>query len=301
MEASNKLTVFHQAQNQLGEGVVWISELDSVLWVDIESRLILRKSLDGDHFQSWQLTRKPTAIAPWVGTCLMVATESGLSLFDMANGNEHELLAIYDLGGDVRMNDGTVDPFGRFWVGSMHVSGTEPVGKLYCVHADGKVTVALEGIGICNGIVFADQGRTMYFADSAEGTIYKCHVNIDKGEVGKCELFAAAGLTDGTPDGAAIDNEGYLWSCQWDGWSVARFAPDGSLESSLRLPVQRPTRCAFGGSDGGVLFITTARTGLDESALAEQPSAGSLMAVRPGISGPESASVTADIARPICW
>jgi hypothetical protein len=39
----------------------------------------------------------------------------------------------------------------------------------------------------------------------------------------------------------------------------------------------RPTSCAFGDTGGGTLFVTTARDGLDEAALAWQPDAGRLL------------------------
>ena len=42
--------------------------------------------------------------------------------------------------------------------------------------------------------------------------------------------------------------------------------PDGSLLSTIPLPVDRPTSCAFGDTGGGTLFVTTAREGLDEAA-----------------------------------
>jgi sugar lactone lactonase YvrE len=45
------------------------------------------------------------------------------------------------------------------------------------------------------------------------------------------------------------------------------------------VPADRPTSCAFGGADRKTLFITTARHGLDEIALARQPDAGRVFRV----------------------
>lgn len=300
MKSVEEISVFHKDQNKLGEGVIWISAIGSILWVDIEGcSLYCKRILDG-KVRSWRLARRPTAIAPWQGTCLMLVTETGLSLFDMDKGVERELLSLCDLGGPARMNDGGVDPSGRFWVGSMSQSGTGQEGKLYCVNVDGCVSVALEGIGICNGIVFADDGRTMYFADSAAGVIYRCRMDPVTGEIKEKQLFVAADAAEGSPDGAAIDNDGYLWSCRWDGWSIARFAPDGTLVKSVSLPVQRPTRCAFGNVDNATLYVTTARIGLDQETLLGQPLAGCVLAVGPGISGAEQISVAAEISKPLC-
>ena len=46
--------------------------------------------------------------------------------------------------------------------------------------------------------------------------------------------------------------------------------------------VSKPTACTFGGSDLATLFVTTTREGLAADA---EPLAGSLFAVRPGVTG----------------
>jgi L-arabinonolactonase len=65
----------------------------------------------------------------------------------------------------------------------------------------------------------------------------------------------------------------------WGGAAVNQYRPDGTLKASVTLPVDRPTSCAFGGADGATLFVTTAREGLDEAALARQPHAGHVLAI----------------------
>jgi sugar lactone lactonase YvrE len=45
------------------------------------------------------------------------------------------------------------------------------------------------------------------------------------------------------------------------------------------------TCCAFGGARLDQLFVTTALTGLDAGALAEQPHAGALFAIEVGVTG----------------
>jgi sugar lactone lactonase YvrE len=62
---------------------------------------------------------------------------------------------------------------------------------------------------------------------------------------------------------------------------VTRWDPaTGKKLGSIPLPVARVTSCCFGGDDLGDLYITTARTGLEESALRDQPDAGRLFVVR---------------------
>jgi sugar lactone lactonase YvrE len=97
--------------------------------------------------------------------------------------------------------------------------------------------------------------------------------------------FATFPRFRGLPDGATVDAEGGLWVAHWDGWRVSRVRPDGTLDRSIRLPIPRPTCCAFGGDDLGTLFITSARTGLDDETLACAPRSDGLFSLRGGVFG----------------
>ena len=66
---------------------------------------------------------------------------------------------------------------------------------------------------------------------------------------------------------------------------MIRFTPDGRIDREIHLPVSQVTMCAFGGPDLRTLFITTAREGLDDTALAREPLAGGLFAVDAGVQG----------------
>jgi sugar lactone lactonase YvrE len=71
---------------------------------------------------------------------------------------------------------------------------------------------------------------------------------------------------------------------------VTRFTPEGKVDREIRLPVSKVTSMAFGGDDYRTLFITSAKIGLDAAALAEQPLAGALFSVTPGVQGLPAAS-----------
>jgi sugar lactone lactonase YvrE len=90
---------------------------------------------------------------------------------------------------------------------------------------------------------------------------------------------------DGLPDGLAVDADGCVWVCLFGGGAVRRYAPDGSLEAHLPLPVTCPTCPAFGGADLATLYITTARHRLSPGQLTAEPLAGALLACRPGARG----------------
>lgn len=71
-------------------------------------------------------------------------------------------------------------------------------------------------------------------------------------------LFARYGPSDGIPDGSTVDADGYLWSSHWAGWRVTHYAPDGTIDRVIEMPVRTLTSCAFGGVHLGTLYVTSA-------------------------------------------
>jgi sugar lactone lactonase YvrE len=69
------------------------------------------------------------------------------------------------------------------------------------------------------------------------------------------------------------------------GGRVVRYAPDGTVDRVLHLPVPRPTRCAFVGPDLATLAVTSARAGLDARTLSDAPLSGQVLLVAPGTRG----------------
>jgi sugar lactone lactonase YvrE len=66
---------------------------------------------------------------------------------------------------------------------------------------------------------------------------------------------------------------------------LVRYDPMGAIERIIELPVSRGTSCMFGGENLDVLYVTTMRDTLTAEQLAEEPLAGSLLALRPGVKG----------------
>jgi sugar lactone lactonase YvrE len=185
-----------------------------------------------------------------------------------------------------RFNDGKCDPAGRLWGGTMRLDASAPAGSLYRIDASSTATVMDGGFTVSNGLDWSPDGRRLYFADSAAGHVYAYDFDARHGGVSNRRILVALPAQDGRPDGLAVDSEGTIWVAIWDGWSVRRYAPDGTLLETVRLPVPRPTSVCFGGPDLKTLFVTTARVRLPARVLAEAPLSGSLFAMRtetPGI------------------
>jgi sugar lactone lactonase YvrE len=134
-------------------------------------------------------------------------------------------------------------------------------------------------------MAFATDRETFWYADTHARTIWKCRMNPEDGSLIEQEVFAEYFSEPGRPDGACIDAEGFYWVAVVDGWRLDRFSPDGNLERSLAVPFQKPSCPAFGGKDLSLLYVTSISRGSSTPLEPDQPDAGKLIALEPGISG----------------
>ncbi|MEP7057373.1 MAG: SMP-30/gluconolactonase/LRE family protein, partial [Caldimonas sp.] len=102
-------------------------------------------------------------------------------------------------------------------------------------------------------------------------------------------VFVEMNEYPGRPDGAAVDADGCYWTCATDAGALLRFTPQGSLDRALRVPVAKPTMCAFGGTDLGDLYVTSLTPARPVDGY-DADVAGALLLLRPGVRGlPEQA------------
>ncbi len=268
-----------RAQNRLGEGPCWDPAAKRLYWFDIKARRLFW--LSHGEAGSWDLPVRASAAAVRRDGGLLVAAETGVCDFDVESGVLTVRLPV-GLEPGFRTNDGKIDGAGRFWWSTMDDDGGKRPGKLYRYDPDGRCDVHADAISIANTVSSSPDGRTFYLADSAEQTIYAYDLDTD-GALSNRRVFAHT--EEGSPDGSAVDAEGYLWNAQWGAWRVVRYAPDGRIDRIVPMPVEQPSSCAFGGPDLSILYITSARDGLPDEVLARQPLAGSLFAFEPGVKG----------------
>ena len=269
----------------LGECPLWDERDQSLWWVDSRAPALRHWSPGTPTAVSFALPEVLGSIALRAGGGLLAATRSGLHSFDPASG---VLVALVDPEShlpDNRFNDGRCDRRGRFIAGSMSDLSREPSGALYRFDPDGSCSRLLDGIIVPNSLAFSPDGRTLYFADTWRERIFAFDYDPDNGAISRQRVFANTTGHQGRPDGSCVDAEGYLWNCEYGGWRVLRYAPDGRIDGAIPVPVANPTCCCFGGPDLRTLYITSATQRLTAAQLAEQPLAGSLFAVRPGVAG----------------
>jgi len=120
-----------------------------------------------------------------------------------------------------------------------------------------------------NELTMCSRTGTLYIAAADSGAIYAA-----PREHGSVRRLATVPKGSGRVGGLAVDASGGVWAALRGGWSVVRFAADGSMDRVLALPVPSPTAVAIGGSDGDHLFITSERQALAREALDAAPLSG---------------------------
>jgi len=275
-----------QPRCSVGESPVFDAATNRLYWVDVrDTPAIHMVSLDTGQGHSWPLQEDIGSLVLAGGHRLLVALRSGFAFFDCASG---ALTPIFDPESTMpqtRLNDGKCDARGRLWCGSMNPESGLAEGSLYMVDGDLRCTRVLPDWLTPNGMTWSLDNATMFIADTRRGCIDAFDFDLARGTLGERRTFADLGAFPGGPDGATTDAEGYLWSAQFDGGCLIRYAPDGRMDRVLRLPVSRPASCAFGGPGYRQLFVTTATRGLSAAQLHAEPLAGRVLVLDVGVAG----------------
>ncbi|MFC5412754.1 SMP-30/gluconolactonase/LRE family protein [Larkinella bovis] len=272
---------------QLGEGPVWDAAKKRILWLDIlpgEIHSFYPESGEHREFKTGQMAG---AIALLPSGNFIAALQHGFHEISLEN---ETVVPIADPEAHLtenRFNDGKRDPAGRFWAGTMALDERPGAGALYMLNEDGSVSLKVENVTCSNGLAWSLDHRLLYYIDSPTRQVVAYDYELGTGEITNRRVVIQFGEADGFPDGMTIDEKGMLWIALWDGWKVVRCNPDtGERLQQIDLPAARITSCTFGGDSLEDLYITSAKTGLTERELREQPLAGCLFVVKnTGIKG----------------
>ncbi|EPH45375.1 SMP-30/gluconolactonase/LRE family protein [Streptomyces aurantiacus] len=256
---------------ELGEGPTWDPVAGHLIWVDIlNSRVHTYDPATGGR-TVLATEQHVGAAKPRAGGGLVVNLRDGIGLYG-PDGAFSWL--VRDPVAGRRGNDAAVAPDGALWAGTMRYDEAPGGGSLTRVAPDGTATEVFPDVAVSNGTGWSPDGTLMYYVDSPTRRIDVCRMDgqrvVDRRE------FTVVAEGDGFPDGLTVDADGCVWVALWDGGQVRRYTPSGALDRVLRLPVPRPTACAFGGRDLRDLYVTTARVGLDRP----HPMAGSVLVIR---------------------
>ena len=273
------------AQAQLGEGPLWDDRRQRLLFVDIMRGHVHEFDPATESDRIHMIGQPVGAVALTTRGDWVLATKSGFSRLDPERGDVSPVATVEADQPKNRMNDGNVDSRGRFWAGTMGMGGLRDRGALYRLDPDGSVTRILTGVSTSNGIDWSPDDRLMYYVDTPTGRVDCFDFDVEAGTVRNRRPFVTIPPDQGAPDGLVVDADGHVWVALWKGGAVHRYAPDGRLDQVVRFPVTLTTKPAFGGSDLGDLFVTSAWIELKDDARARQPMAGGVFRLRPGAKG----------------
>lgn len=299
----------------LGESPRWNAHEARLYWVDIAANAMHRWDSRSGMIERRCFDAPVACFAFRTGGGMVLGMKDGCALLDDWGGVPRPF------GGQIlagkphhRMNDGRCDAAGNFWVGSVNGAKDTPDAALYRLDAAGELTAVEGAMMTCNGAAFysglpaqsiegdkssgVSSSLPLDRSSGFDGARF-CHADTPSHAV---RVYDAAGATLsnrrilhqfehgvgpglGRPDGGSFDEEGCYWTALFDGWRVVRLSPAGEILADIALSIQRPTMIAFGGVDRKTAFVTSARTGLCEAELSQQPHAGDVFAFRVGVPG----------------
>jgi len=245
---------------QCGEGAVWSVETGTLLYVDIPGRSVYEYDPDGPS-RSWLLDSPVGCVAVHESGSIVVVLPDGFHLLDRQSGDVSPLCLLDEPDPRQRFNDGAVDSVGRFWAGTMLTNAPEPekIGRVWRLGPGGIGGPFFDPLYTPNGMTFSPDGKRMYLSDSHPDrqTVWVFDYDPDTGEPSNGRLFVDMHSMAGRPDGAAMDSEGCYWLACVEGREIARFDPTGRVDRLIPVPLGKPTKVAFGGSDMKTLYVTS--------------------------------------------
>lgn len=262
------------AAARVGEGPVWDRETGLLLWVDIVSGQIHTSDPTNGRTRTLTVPTMVGAAAPREAGGFVAATTEGFAVVDDAGGLDTRCPILPD---GIRMNDAKVDSAGRFWAGSTAMDFADGQGALHLLRPDWSTESVIEGLTQPNGLGWSPDDRTFYLVDTARRILLAFDFDRNTAELSGAKVLVRYQEPD-TPDGLCVDADGRLWIAMWGSGRLERRLADGTLDGVIELPVVQPTCCAFGGVSLDILYVTSAREGMDPADLIDSPD-GSVLAV----------------------
>jgi sugar lactone lactonase YvrE len=251
-----------QANNHLGEGPVWDVAEGRLYWVDGTGRRVGNPSIwrldpRTGRTENWSLDHDVGALALRKERGLVLALDDGFYFYDLGH-RRLELIQLVDAEQPrTRLHDGKCDRRGRFFAGGMDDKEELKICGLWRLDPDLTVTQVDGGIICSNGPCWSPDGKTFYFADTFQGEMWAYDYDIASGTPAKRRLFASFAKDGGVADGSTVDEEGCVWNAQLISGDLVRYAPDGSVERRIGMPVRNVTSVMFGGDKLDELYVTS--------------------------------------------
>ncbi|XP_044258190.1 regucalcin-like [Tribolium madens] len=255
----------------LGEGPHWDTSTQSLYFVDIFGKLIVKYT---------PATKKVAKVTVAPKTASFVIPVQGKKDQFVISLNNELVIISWDGGSDKigivenlatidnNFNDAKCDPKGRLWAGSQTLDEndfmkSEPLGHLYSLDSNKQFKKCLDKIRIANGLAFNEKLKKMYYIDSLIGTIDQFDFDVNTGKISNRKVLFTLKKNNvpGIADGMTIDTDGNLWVAIFGGSRVLKIDGNNSetLLETINMPAEQVTSVTFGGPKLDELFVTTAR------------------------------------------
>ncbi|MDI2030480.1 SMP-30/gluconolactonase/LRE family protein [Saccharopolyspora sp. TS4A08] len=272
---------------RFGEGAFWDASTETLLWVDITGGAVHRTSSPDGATERCVLGGEVAAAFPTTRGTVVAARDN--ALLEVVGTEIVGEIAGVPRHPRMRLNDGGPDPRGRLLIGTLHADKDPGTASLY--RLDDRLVPVVTGVTVSNGLGWSPDGRLLYYADTPTLRVDVFDYDTEAGLPRARRTFADVSDSPGRPDGLTVDAQGGVWVAMIRGGELRRYAPDGQLDRVVPLPVSHPTSVAFGGADLGDLFVTSALDPLSAAEREQQPLAGRLLRLDPGVRGSPAPSV----------
>jgi len=285
-QKSNKVELVIDNQSDLGEGSIWNWKTGELLWINITGKILNFYNPKIKNNKEMFTGQMIGTVVPAESGKVIVALKNGIYSLDPVTGTKKLIVNPESNLPDNRFNDGKCDPAGRFWAGTMSISGKKGAGTLYRLDPDSSIHKMIENVSISNGIVWSPDATKMYYIDTPTQTVMGYDYNNETGDISNPKVAVNVSPDLGSPDGMSIDADGNIWVALWGGAAVGCWNPEtGKLLKRVKVPAKNVTSCAFGDDDLETLYITTARQETSDEELQKFPHAGGVFKIRPGVKG----------------
>jgi sugar lactone lactonase YvrE len=286
IEITEKLSLVLDSKTKIAEGPIWDSEKQLFYWIDILEKTFNTFNPATAKNIEIKLPKLVGAVIPVQGEDFIAALEDGIYWLREKTAELEFICNPAENNANLRFNDAKCDKVGRLWVGTMDLAEEKPLGSVYKLDNQLKLTEQISGVTVSNGIIWNSDYQKMYYIDSPSEKVVVYNYNLAKGEISKPEVFISFADQPGIPDGMTIDSQDRLWIAHFGGGQVSCWdSKTGKQIGAVDLPVSNVTSCVFAGPDLEQLYITTARVGLSKEQLQKQPLAGGIFSYQSAVKG----------------
>ena len=268
----------------LGEGTLWVSEHNSIYFVDIKKKKICSLNIKNKKKKIFKVNKEIGFVAHIKDHIFILGLQGELRIQNLKSKKILKSIKIEPNLKLNRINDGKTDPAGNLWFGTMdNLERKIEKGSLYKLDKNLKLTKVDKNYRITNGPAFIDNNN-FYHTDSAKKTIYKIKINKNNKIFSK-KIFKKFSSEDGSPDGMTLDKNKNLWVAHFHGACISVFNNKAKLIHKINFPAKNITNCAFGGKNNKELFISTATKGMSKADIQKFSYSGYLFSVKTNCKG----------------